>query len=58
MAGRSGLSDTAIKTSHVGYLHKKLIKSLEDLVVKYDSSVRDSKNNMLQNFYGEDGFSA
>lgn len=56
MGGREGLSDTAVKTSHVGYIQRKIVKSLEDLIVKYDSSVRDSKNNLLQNFYGEDGF--
>lgn len=57
MAGREGLSDTAIKTSHVGYLQRKIVKSLEDIIVKYDGSVRDASNNVLQNYYGEDGFS-
>lgn len=52
MAGREGLSDTSVKTSIVGYLQRKVMKSLEDLVVKYDNSVRDSRNNVLQNFYG------
>ena len=32
------------------------MKSLEDLVIKYDGTVRDSKNNYLQKMYGEDGF--
>ena len=32
------------------------MKSLEDLIVKYDGTVRDSKNNFLQKLYGEDGF--
>lgn len=58
MGGREGLSDTAIKTSHVGYIQRKIVKSLEDLIVKYDSSVRDAKNNILQTYYGEDGFIA
>lgn len=58
MGGREGLSDTAVKTSHVGYLQRKIVKSLEDIIVKYDSSVRDSNNNILQTFYGEDGFAA
>lgn len=56
MAGREGLSDTSIKTSHVGYLQRKLIKSLEDIVVKYDGTVRDSNNNLIQKSYGENGF--
>ena len=32
------------------------MKSLEDLVVRYDGSVRDSKNNLLEKLYGEDSF--
>ena len=56
MGGREGLSDTSIKTSHVGYLQRKLTKSLEDIVVKYDGSVRDSKDNWYQTFYGQSGF--
>ena len=34
------------------------MKSLEDIVVKYDGTVRDSKNNFVQKLYGEDGFIA
>lgn len=56
MGGREGLSDTGIKTSHVGYIQRKLVKSLEDIIVKYDGSVRDSKDNIIQKCYGEDGF--
>ena len=58
MGGREGLSDTAVKTSHVGYIQRKLIKSLEDLIVRYDGSVRDASGNMIQKLYGEDGFCA
>ena len=32
------------------------MKSLEDLVIRYDGTVRDSQNNFLQKLYGEDGF--
>ncbi len=56
MGGREGLSDTAVKTSRTGYIQRKLVKSLEDLVIKYDGTVRDSRNNFLQKMYGEDGF--
>lgn len=52
MAGREGLSDTAVKTSSIGYLQRKLVKALEDLSIRYDGTVRDSKNNMLQKSYG------
>ncbi len=56
MGGREGLSDTAVKTSRTGYIQRKLVKSLEDLIIRYDGTVRDSKNNFLQKMYGEDGF--
>ena len=58
MGGREGLSDTAVKTSRTGYIQRKLVKSLEDLVIQYDGTVRDSQKNMLQKIYGEDSFSA
>jgi DNA-directed RNA polymerase beta' subunit len=56
MAGREGLSDTAVKTSNIGYIQRKLVKALEDVSVLYDGTVRDCRNNILQRFYGEDGF--
>ena len=56
MAGREGLSDTAVKTSNIGYIQRKLVKALQDVSVRYDGTVRDSKDNILQRFYGEDGF--
>ena len=56
MAGREGLSDTAVKTSSIGYIQRKLVKALEDISVRYDATVRDSHSNILQPVYGEDGF--
>ena len=32
MGGRVGLIDTAVKTSQTGYIQRRLIKGLEDLV--------------------------
>ncbi|XP_065316447.1 DNA-directed RNA polymerase I subunit RPA1-like isoform X2 [Gordionus sp. m RMFG-2023] len=55
MAGREGLIDTAVKTSHSGYLQRCLIKHLEGIKVCYDSTVRDSDNSIIQFLYGEDG---
>jgi DNA-directed RNA polymerase beta' subunit len=52
MGGREGLSDTAVKTARTGYIQRKLVKSLEDIVIRYDGTVRDSGNNMLQKLYG------
>ena len=55
MGGRVGLIDTAVKTSTTGYIQRRLIKGLEDLVVNYDMTVRSNKNKIVQFLYGDDG---
>lgn len=55
MSGREGLIDTAVKTADTGYIQRQLIKSMEDLVVHHDATVRDANNNIIQYHYGEDG---
>jgi DNA-directed RNA polymerase II subunit RPB1 len=54
MAGRVGLIDTAVKTSTTGYIQRKLIKGLEDLMVNYDMTIRTNKGKIVQFSYGED----
>ena len=54
MGGRVGLIDTAVKTSSTGYIQRKLIKGLEDLMVNYDMTIRTNKNKIVQFSYGED----
>jgi DNA-directed RNA polymerase II subunit RPB1 len=58
MSGREGLIDTAVKTADTGYIQRQLVKAMEDLVVQYDGSVRDSRMNIVQFKYGEDGINA
>ncbi|KAI3478101.1 hypothetical protein L1887_60032 [Cichorium endivia] len=55
MAGREGLIDTAVKTAETGYIQRRLVKALEDVMVCYDGTVRNSTNNVIQFAYGEDG---
>jgi DNA-directed RNA polymerase II subunit RPB1 len=55
MSGREGLIDTAVKTADTGYIQRQLIKSMEDLTVQHDGTVRDANNNIIQFHYGEDG---
>lgn len=55
MSGREGLIDTAVKTADTGYIQRQLVKSMEDLTVHYDGTVRDANNNIIQFHYGEDG---
>jgi DNA-directed RNA polymerase II subunit RPB1 len=55
MGGREGLIDTAIKTADSGYIQRKLVKALEDLMVRYDGTVRSVNEEIIQFLYGEDG---
>lgn len=55
MAGREGLVDTAVKTAETGYLQRRLVKCLEDLVVHYDGSVRNAIGEIVEFTYGGDG---
>ena len=58
MSGREGLIDTAVKTATTGYIQRRLIKAMEDLTVQFDGTVRDSRGNLVQFKYGEDGINA
>ena len=58
MGGRVGLIDTAVKTSQTGYIQRRLIKGMEDAVVLYDMTVRNSKGKIIQYAYGDDGVDA
>jgi len=55
MGGREGLIDTAVKTAETGYISRRLIKALEDVMVMYDGTVRNSRCDVVQFLYGEDG---
>ncbi len=55
MGGREGLIDTAVKTSETGYIQRRLVKAMEDVMVKYDGTVRNSLGDVIQFLYGEDG---
>ncbi len=53
--GREGLVDTAVRTSQSGYMQRRLINSLLDVVVEYDGTVRAAYGDLIQFRYGEDG---
>lgn len=55
MSSREGLVDTAIKTAESGYIQRKLVKSMEDAVVKYDCTVRTANDSIIQYIYGDSG---
>jgi len=54
MGGREGLVDTAVKTAETGYMQRRLVKSLEDLCMQYDMTVRNSSGEVIQFEYGGD----
>ncbi len=45
-------------TADTGYIQRQLIKSMEDLIVHHDGTVRDANHNIIQYHYGEDGVNA
>lgn len=55
MGGREALVDKGIRTAKSGYMQRRLINALQDLVVRGDETVRDSADNVVQFIYGEDG---
>ncbi|ESO04483.1 hypothetical protein HELRODRAFT_158265 [Helobdella robusta] len=55
MGGREGLIDTAVKTAETGYIQRRLIKAMESVMVKYDGTVRNQAEELIQLRYGEDG---
>ena len=55
MTGREGITDTALKTASSGYIQRRMIKIAEDIQVRYDNTVRNGTNSIIQFVYGENG---
>jgi DNA-directed RNA polymerase beta' subunit len=45
-------------TAETGYVQRRLVKALEDVSVKYDNTVRNSRGLIVQFLYGEDAIDA
>ena len=43
-------------TSSTGYIQRRLVKGLEDLMINYDMTVRNNKGKIIQFTYGDDNF--
>jgi DNA-directed RNA polymerase beta' subunit len=52
MASRIGLSNTAVKTADIGAIQRRMVKSMEDLIVQYDGSIRNQNGTIFQFSYG------
>lgn len=55
MGGREGLVDTAVRTSQSGYMQRRLVNALQDMVIANDGTVRNSDKNIIQFRFGDDG---
>jgi DNA-directed RNA polymerase beta' subunit len=55
MAGREGITDTAMSTATSGYIQRRIVKLMEDIKIEYDGTVRDIVGKQYQSYYGEYG---
>ena len=44
-----------VDTAETGYTQRKLIKSMEDIMIKYDGTVRNANDGLVQLIYGDSG---
>jgi len=47
------LIDTAVKTAETGYIQRRLVKAMENVMVSYDGTVRNAGGDILQFCYGD-----
>ncbi len=55
ITGRASLQDKSMSTPKSGYMQRRLINSLQDLIVSNDKTVRNDANEIVQFLFGEDG---
>jgi DNA-directed RNA polymerase II subunit RPB1 len=55
VGGREGLSDTAVRTKDSGYIQRKMVKTMEDIRVMADGTVRNKAGTIIQFAYGDTG---
>ena len=55
VTGREGVTDTAMKTAQSGYIQRRMVKVGEDVAVKYDGTVRNANESIIQFKYGNNG---
>ena len=52
ITGREGVTDTAMKTATSGYIQRRMVKAIEDIQIKYDGTVRNTNERIIQFNYG------
>ena len=58
MGGREGCIDTAVKTAETGYIQRRMVKAMETVMARYDTTLRNARGCVMQFLYGEDGMDA
>ncbi|KAM2194440.1 hypothetical protein ACFX1R_028579 [Malus domestica] len=53
-----GLTDTVVTTYEIGYIQRRLVHALEDIMVQYDGTICNSLGDVIQFVYGEDRMDA
>ncbi|MFA6048815.1 MAG: DNA-directed RNA polymerase subunit A' [Candidatus Micrarchaeia archaeon] len=53
--GRDSVVDKGVNPAKTGYMQRRLINALQDLIVRNDASVRDAEDKVIQFKYGDDG---
>ncbi|VVB68476.1 DNA-directed RNA polymerase subunit A' [Candidatus Norongarragalina meridionalis] len=52
--GRDSVVDKGVNPAKTGYMQRRLINALQDLIVRKDGSVRDAEGRVVQYMYGDD----
>ncbi|MEM4295889.1 MAG: hypothetical protein QXS91_03730, partial [Candidatus Anstonellales archaeon] len=55
IGGRDSIVNKGIRTARSGYMQRRLINALQDLIVDDNLSVIDAEGNIIQTIYGGDG---
>jgi len=58
MTARETMLNTKLKTGETGYMQRRLTKSMEDISVRNDGTVRNAYGLIVQFKYGDDGIDA
>ncbi|MFH0835873.1 MAG: DNA-directed RNA polymerase subunit A' [Candidatus Micrarchaeota archaeon] len=53
--GRDSVVDKGVNPAKTGYMQRRLINALQDMIVQDDLTVRDSEGRVIQFKYGDDG---
>ncbi|PIO05877.1 hypothetical protein COT29_03730, partial [Candidatus Micrarchaeota archaeon CG08_land_8_20_14_0_20_59_11] len=53
--GRDSVVDKGVNPAKTGYMQRRLINALQDLIVRKDDSVRNAEGRVVQYKYGDDG---